>query len=92
MQRLHRLRHRSLLLVISQHALGRVPPSLARRAKEPPPPTELCNHSPHSPAAPSRWVLETNTLAHMPRHTQTQSLTYGQARSLRMAPAAVVLA
>lgn len=55
--------HRSLLLIISQHALGRVPPSSARPAKDPPPPSEFCNHTPHSPAAPRHWMLETNTLS-----------------------------
>lgn len=71
MQRLHRLWHRSLLLIFSQHALGRVPQSSARPAKDPPLPTEFCNHTPHSPAAPHHWVLKMNTLAHVLQHTHT---------------------
>lgn len=74
MQRLHQLWHRSLLLIISQHALGRVPPSSARPAKDPPPPSEFCNHTPHSPAAPRHWMLETNTLAHVRQHKHTLGL------------------
>lgn len=79
MQRLRRLWHRSLLLIISQRALGRVPPSSAGPAKDPPTPTEFCNHTPRSPAAPHCWALETNTLARLRQRKHPHprpSLTY----------------
>ena len=53
--------HRSLLLIISQHALGRVRPSSGRPAKDLPTPTEFCNHTPHSAAAACPWSLESNS-------------------------------
>lgn len=91
MQRLCWLWHRSLLLIISQHAFGQVPPSSARPAKDPPSPTEFCNHTPHSPAALYRWALETDTLAHMAQHKHARPFDVRPGtESLRTPPEAVM--